>query len=117
MCGWLISTVRQPWQKQSKLFMKQDCVGILKLKRKMLMLIYLEVNTESLLHSTRMAGLEVNTEKIKYMFISHPQNVRQNFIIHKIHITRMIKSEDEIDGSRLHASPEGKRPIKKPSCV
>jgi hypothetical protein len=45
----------------------------------MLMLIYLEVNTESLLHSTRMAGLEVNTEKIKCIFMSYPQNVTQNF--------------------------------------
>lgn len=79
MCGWIISTVHQPWQKHSKLFVKQDCVCILNPNRKMLMLIYLEVNTESLLHSTRMAGLEVNTEKIKCIFMSYPQNVTQNF--------------------------------------
>jgi hypothetical protein len=25
--------------------------------------------------------------------------------------------EDEINGGRLHASPEGKRPFEKPSCA
>jgi hypothetical protein len=35
-------------------------------------------NTETLTDSSKEAGLEVNTEKIKYMFLSRHQNAGQN---------------------------------------
>jgi hypothetical protein len=35
-------------------------------------------NTEALLEAGRKVGLEVNTEKTKYMVVSHHQNVGQN---------------------------------------
>jgi hypothetical protein len=35
-------------------------------------------NKEALLEGTREVGLEVNTEKTKYMVMSHHQNVGQN---------------------------------------
>jgi hypothetical protein len=36
--------------------------------------------TEALLEATREVGLEVNTEKAKYMVVSRHQNVGQNHI-------------------------------------
>jgi hypothetical protein len=35
-------------------------------------------NTEALFEASREVGLEVNTEKTKYMVVSHHQNVGQN---------------------------------------
>jgi hypothetical protein len=36
-------------------------------------------NKEALLEVSREVGLEVNTEKTKYMVVSHHQNVEQNY--------------------------------------
>jgi hypothetical protein len=36
-------------------------------------------NTEALIYVGKEVGLEVNTEKAKYMFLSCPQNTRQNY--------------------------------------
>jgi hypothetical protein len=38
-------------------------------------------NTETLIDASKEAGLEVKVEKIKYMFLSHHQNVSQNWDI------------------------------------
>jgi hypothetical protein len=38
----------------------------------------IKLNTEALLEARRKAGLEVNTAKIKYMVVSHRQNVGKN---------------------------------------
>jgi hypothetical protein len=35
-------------------------------------------NTETLIDASKEVGLEINTEKTKYMLLSHHQNVRQN---------------------------------------
>jgi hypothetical protein len=38
-------------------------------------------NTETLIDASKEVGLEVNTEKTKYMFLSRRQNVGQNYDI------------------------------------
>jgi len=41
-------------------------------------IITIKKNTETLSEAGKEVGLEVNTEKTKYMFVSHKQNVGQN---------------------------------------
>jgi hypothetical protein len=38
----------------------------------------IEKNTETLIDTSKEVGLEVNTQKTKYMFLSHPKNAGQN---------------------------------------
>jgi hypothetical protein len=38
-------------------------------------------NTETLIDASKEVGIEVNTEKTKYMLLSHHQNARQNHYI------------------------------------
>jgi hypothetical protein len=40
-----------------------------------------EENTEALLDASKEAGLKVNQEKMKYMFMSHNQTAEQNHYI------------------------------------
>jgi len=42
-------------------------------------LITINRNTEAMLEVSREVGLEVNLDKIKYIFMSHHQNVGQNY--------------------------------------
>jgi hypothetical protein len=69
----------------------------LKVALKTLYLVYMKTikkNTETILNSNKEVGLEVNTEKTKYMLLSHHQNAGQNHDIKNIHSQKNNMDEE-----------------------
>jgi len=54
-------------------------------------------NTEALLQASREVGLEVNIEKLKYMFMSHHQNAGQYHNLMLLKAFQMWQNSDVLE--------------------
>jgi hypothetical protein len=54
------------------------CYKLTCLTKSVVLIVFLNINTEALLIASKEIGLEVNAEKTKYMVMSQDQNAVQN---------------------------------------